>query len=149
MKKNKAQCIVSKKTLQNLKERVNSPECNASEKRMRSQSYRVVVKSYVEAVKEFQLAQAGFEKETRSQMGRRLRIVNPNMSDQEVESCIDEGRAQEIFKAVIDQGASGAIANAFRDVSSQHKVSNILSHTPMAEVANDETADFPLILTWN
>lgn len=91
-----------------------------NERRMRQQTFRSVAQLFVDAVKNYQESQSNYETTIRDQMSRRLKIVNPAFSDEEVENVIDSGRAQQVFEQVIKDGR-GKIANTYRDVMSQHE----------------------------
>ena len=113
-------CHKTKDKLKALKAKLNEPNLDHSEKRMRQQTFRSVAQSFVDAVKKYQESQARYETTIRNQLGRRLKIVNPSFTDKEVESVIDTGRAQQVFESVIKDG-TGQIANTYRDVMSQHE----------------------------
>ena len=116
----KPTCHRTKVKLKALKAKLNDPNMDHSEKRMRQQTFRSVAQSFVDAVKNYQESQAGYETNIRNQLGRRLKIVNPTFTDAEVENVIDQGRAQQVFESVIKDG-TGQIANTLKDVMSQHE----------------------------
>jgi len=113
-------CHKAKNKLKALKAKLGDASMDHSEKRMREQTFRSVAQTFVDAVKKYQEAQAGYETNIRDQLGRRLKIVNPKFTEEEVENVIDSGRAQQILESVIKDG-TGQIANAYQDVMSQHE----------------------------
>ena len=113
-------CLATKNKLKALKAKTNDASLDHNERRMRQQTFRGVAQSFVDAVKLYQESQANYEKTIREQLGRRLKIVNPAFTDEEVENVIDAGRAQQIFEQTIKSG-KGEIANTYRDVMSQHE----------------------------
>jgi syntaxin 1B/2/3 len=119
-KKMKPVCHRAKDKLKNLKGKLNDSDLDHNEKRMRSQTFVSVAKTFVEAIKAYQESQATYESNIRNQLGRRLKIVEPNLSDDDVEEAIDSGRAQTILETVIREG-SGQIASTYQDVMSQHE----------------------------
>ena len=113
-------CHATKDKLKALKSKLSDNSLDHSEKRMRQQTFRSVAQSFVDAVKQYQESQANYENTIREQLGRRLKIVNPAFTDEQVENVIDAGRAQQVFEQTIKSG-QGEIANTYRDVMSQHE----------------------------
>ena len=89
---------------------------------MRQQMFRATAKSYIDTVKKYQESQADYESAVRDSASRRLRIVDPNMTDEDIESCIDEGRAEQVFQKVIRDGRKGQLANTYKGVAEQREV---------------------------
>ena len=116
-------CTRTKEKLKALKAKVKDVNLDHSEKRMREQTFRSVAQSFVDAVKNYQGAQAGYEANIRNQMGRRLKIVSPDMSDSDVEKHIDSGKAKQIFESVIRDGkkTNSEINASYKDAMSQHE----------------------------
>jgi t-SNARE complex subunit (syntaxin) len=115
-------CNKAKEKLKALKAKLKDTNMDHSERKMRENLFRALAQSFVDAVKNYQGAQAGYEANIRNQLGRRLKIVSPEMTDSQVENIIDSGRAQQIFESVIKDGkGSSQIAASYKDVMSQHE----------------------------
>jgi|TARA_B110000208_G_scaffold15866_1_gene19023 t-SNARE complex subunit (syntaxin) len=119
--KTKPVCLAAKDALKIQKEKLKTAK--DAELRMREQSFSVTAKSFIDSVKNYQNAHVAYEDEVRSAMRRHLENVTGlnTYSEEEKDKIIDEGRAQQVCNAVMLKG-SGAAANAYKDVSEQHKV---------------------------
>ena len=115
-------CLRAKDKLKAQKSKLGGEGLGHAEKRMRQQMFRATAKSYIDAVKAYQESQADYESAVRDSASRRLRIVDPSMTDADIESCIDEGRAEQVFQKVIREGR-GTLANTYKGVAAQREVS--------------------------
>ena len=114
-------CLQAKEALQEQKEKIKTSK--DAELRMREQTFGVTAKSYITSVKKFHDAQDQYKETVRDTMRRMLDQVASDMSDEDKEKCIDEGRAQQVFQAIfMGTSTNNALANTYKDVSEQHTV---------------------------
>ena len=118
--------VIAKKVKNDLVEQSKANESKANmqhnEQRIRKQMHQTITKKYIEVVKEYQTSQSDFQAQLKSAVGRRLRIVDSNMTDEQVNKVINEGTANKVFQKVILEG-SGTVSDTYRDVVDTHKVS--------------------------
>jgi t-SNARE complex subunit (syntaxin) len=123
VKKTQAVAMQTKALIKRLnEENKDSSKFGHNEKVIREQGIKASAEKFIKRVKEYQIAQQMFNTRMKDTMTRRVRIIAPDKSEEDVKRIIDEGKSSEIFKQVILEG-KGQLASTYRDVMDTHQVS--------------------------
>ena len=139
-------CLKAKDKLKEQKGKLGAAGLDHAEKRMRQQMFRATAKAYIDSVKRYQESQADYESAVRDSASRRLRIVDPTMTDEDIEYCIDEGRAEQVFQKVIREGRSGQLANTYKGVAAQREVRESIFGVAWISGSLQSSLHFPFLL---
>mmetsp|Transcript_31856 Transcript_31856/g.93793 ORF Transcript_31856/g.93793 Transcript_31856/m.93793 type:complete len:146 (+) Transcript_31856:1-438(+) len=82
----------------------------ASEARIRTNMHATLSRKFVESMAEYQEVQARFKSKHRERMARQYRMVQPSISQEEIDAALDGGGQEEVFSQTVLQGPGHAQA---------------------------------------
>jgi len=86
-------------------------EAGLAEARIRKSTHTSLVQRFVEIMEQYQASQAKYQKQYRENVERQIKIVKPEVTQQEVEETVQSGNADRIFASkLVDRRAAAESA---------------------------------------
>jgi len=140
-------CVTAKKLLASMKQETDELEQknpSASEVRIRRNMQQTLTQNFVNTVRAFQQAQQQYKNKMQDQVTRRVRIVKPEATSEEIDAVLRSGDTGAIFRAAILQSGTDPVAQAYLDV--QDKYQDVLRLEQSVKSLNQMFRDMALLV---
>uniref|UniRef100_A0A7S0NG74 t-SNARE coiled-coil homology domain-containing protein n=1 Tax=Hanusia phi TaxID=3032 RepID=A0A7S0NG74_9CRYP len=92
------------------------------EARIRQNMHSALTKKFIALVQEYQEMQTNFKGKYKERVGRQLKVVRPDATDEDVERLLQDGGDGNIFKQqLLQERSTQAAKNALADIQDKHK----------------------------
>eukprot|EP00287_Rhodomonas_sp_CCMP768_P004246 CAMPEP_0196737452 /NCGR_PEP_ID=MMETSP1091-20130531/15183_1 /TAXON_ID=302021 /ORGANISM="Rhodomonas sp., Strain CCMP768" /LENGTH=294 /DNA_ID=CAMNT_0042081307 /DNA_START=53 /DNA_END=937 /DNA_ORIENTATION=+ len=92
-----------------------------SESRIRNNMYSTLSKKFLQLVKEYQEMQSKYKNKYRDRIGRQVKVVKPDATDEEVDEMMESGQTAVFAQSLLTQRSSQAAKNALADIQDKHR----------------------------
>lgn len=109
-----------KKTLDDIKNENNAytkEKGESAKSQMRTNLYQTHIRRFHSVMNDYNSAAHGFKKELQTRTRREIKIVDPNIEEEEVDKIIESGKAQDVIKEAL---ISDNVADQIRLIEERH-----------------------------
>mmetsp|Transcript_21125 Transcript_21125/g.50171 ORF Transcript_21125/g.50171 Transcript_21125/m.50171 type:complete len:366 (+) Transcript_21125:162-1259(+) len=92
-----------------------------SETRIRNNMHSTLTKKFVQHVKEYQEMQTKYKNKYRERVGRQLKVVKPDATQDEIDELMDSGQQNVFSQQLLAERSTQAAKNALADIQDKHK----------------------------
>jgi t-SNARE complex subunit (syntaxin) len=140
-------CALAKRVLENLKKETESMDRKKQQAdiRVRENIHATVLQTLVAGVRAYQTAQQEYKSALKDKATRQVRVVKPDATYHEVETAMQSGDVNAVYREAILQPGSDPVAHAYLNVSD--KLQDVLKLERSVEELHKMFMDLAVLVT--